>query len=411
MSEPGPSSKPLRASAGFGTRAIAAATRPPSVSQEPNAVPIYQAVTFSADGAEQLGDILSDRQPGYAYARIDNPTAAALAGTMAEIEGAEAAYCFASGMAAIHAALAANLAAGDHVVAARALYGSTQQLIERVLARFGVASTFVDSTDTDAVAAAIRPNTRVLYLETIANPTIIVSDVAALAALGHRHDLVVLVDNTFASPYLCRPIELGADLVIESATKWLGGHSDVLGGVVAGSRALIRRVREVQIDTGGGIAPFSAFLVLRGIETLHVRMDRHVANALALARHLEPAEPVRAIFYPGLPSHPQFELAQRQLRAGGGMLAFDVGDRVAAGALLDALMIPPRTASLGSVRTIAVHPPSTTHRQLDAGALQRAGIAEGLVRVSVGLEDIADLLDDFDRGLAAAREALAVGTA
>ena len=374
-------------------------------------MPIYQVVTFSSDDAGQLGDILGDRQPGYAYARIDNPTSSALADTIAEIERAESAYCFGSGMAAIHAALATLLSAGDHVVAASALYGSTQQLIDHVLARFGVQASFVDPTDGEAVEAAIRANTRVLYLETIANPTIVVSDIADLAARAHRHGLTVVVDNTFASPYLCRPLELGADLVVESATKWLGGHSDVLAGVVAGRRELIEQVRAVQIDTGGGLAPFSAFLVLRGIETLHVRLDRHSASALALARHLAAAEPVRAVYYPGLPSHPQFAVAQHQLRLGGGMLAFDVGDRRAAGALLDALTIPPRTASLGSVRTIAVHPPSTTHRQLDAQALARAGIAEGLVRVSVGLEDVADLLDDFDRGLAAARAALAVGAA
>jgi len=380
------------------------------VSQRPNAVPIYQAVTFSADDAGQLGDILSDRQLGYAYARIDNPTSAALAEAMAEIEGAEGAYCFASGMAAIHAALVALLRAGDHIVAGRAVYGSTLQLIERNLERFGVSATFVDATDGDALEAAIQPNTRVLYLETIANPTIVISDIADLAERGHRHDLAVVVDNTFASPYLCRPLELGADLVIESATKWLGGHSDVMAGVVAGRRELIDRVRAIQIDTGGGIAPFSAFLVLRGIATLHVRMDRHAANALALARHLDAADAVRAVYYPGLPSHPQYEVARRQLRSAGGMLAFDVGDRQAAGALIDALAIPPRTASLGSVSTMAVHPPSTTHRQLDAAALERAGIAEGLVRVSAGLEDVADLIDDFERGLATAREALAVGS-
>lgn len=380
------------------------------MSQRPNAVPIYQAVTFSADDAGQLGDILSDRQLGYAYARIDNPTSAALAEAMAEIEGAEGAYCFASGMAAIHAALVALLRAGDHIVAGRAVYGSTLQLIERNLERFGVSATFVDATDGDALEAAIQPNTRVLYLETIANPTIVISDIADLAERGHRHDLAVVVDNTFASPYLCRPLELGADLVIESATKWLGGHSDVMAGVVAGRRELIDRVRAIQIDTGGGIAPFSAFLVLRGIATLHVRMDRHAANALALARHLDAADAVRAVYYPGLPSHPQYEVARRQLRSAGGMLAFDVGDRQAAGALIDALAIPPRTASLGSVSTMAVHPPSTTHRQLDAAALERAGIAEGLVRVSAGLEDVADLIDDFERGLATAREALAVGS-
>jgi cystathionine beta-lyase/cystathionine gamma-synthase len=387
---------------GFGTRAIRAASRPPIVDQEPDAVPIYQAVTFSAEDAAELGDILADRRRGYAYSRIDNPTSAALGAAVAEIEGADAGFAFASGMAAIHAALLSLVSAGDHIVAAKALYGSAHHLLEKVFTRLGVETTFVDATDAGAVEAAINPRTRVVYLETIANPTIVVSDLPALIEIARRHDVATIVDNTFASPYLCRPIEFGADLVIESGTKWLGGHSDVLAGVVSGSRERINAVRDVQIDTGGSAAPFSAFLVLRGIETLHVRMERHSQTALQLARLLEASEPVRHVFYPGLPSHPQFGVAQRVLSAGGGMLAFDVGDRQAAAAFLDALTIPPRTASLGSVRTMCVHPPSSTHRQLDDDALREAGISQGLVRVSVGLEDVADLAADFERGLAAA---------
>ena len=375
--------------------------------QQPDAVPIYQSVTFSAQDAVQLGDILSDRMPGYAYSRIDNPTSTALADALAEIEGAKAGYAFATGMAAIHAAFVSILRAGDHVVAARALYGSVTHLLENVLGRFGVETTFVDATDRAAVEAAFRPNTRLLHLETIANPTIVVTDLADLIGLAHARGIAVSVDNTFASPYLCRPIELGADLVIESLTKWIGGHSDVLGGVVVGDRERIADVRHVQIETGGGIAPLSAFLLLRGISTLHVRMERHVTSALALARHLEQSDVVRTVYYPGLPSHPQFAVAQRTLSAGGGMLAFDVGDRETAERLLNALTIPPRTASLGSIRTIAVHPPSTTHRQVDAAALELAGISEGLIRVSVGLEDVDDLIADFDQALTTAATAMA----
>lgn len=387
---------------GFGTRAIHAATRSPRVEQEPDSVPIYQSVTFSAENAEELGDLLADRRHGYSYARLDNPTAVAMAAAVAELEGAESGYAFASGMAAIHAVLLSLLDAGDHVVCARALYGSTHSLLARVLGRLGISATFVDATDHDAVAAAITDRTRVLYLETIANPTIVVSDIPALAEIGHRRGLRVVVDNTFASPYLCRPVELGADLVVESCTKWLGGHSDVLAGVAVGDRQLVAAARLAQIDTGATLAPFSAFLVLRGIETLHVRMDRHCGSALVLARQLEAAEPVAQVWYPGLPSHPQFAVAQRLLRAGGGMLAFDLGGRAAATTFLDALSLPPRTASLGTVRTICVHPPSSTHRQLDPDQLARAGIREGLVRVSVGLEDTEDLVADFERGLAAA---------
>jgi cystathionine beta-lyase/cystathionine gamma-synthase len=389
--------------AGFGTRAIQAATRQPRVGQEPDAVPIYQSVTFSATDSAELGDILSDRQRGYAYSRLDNPTTAALAQAVAELEGAESGYAFASGMAAIHGVLLGLLSAGDHLVATRAVYGSTYTLVARQLRRLNIDVSWVDVTDHDAVRAAINERTRLLYLETISNPTIVVADLAALAELGHRHGLTVVVDNTFASPYLCRPIELGADLVVESATKWLGGHSDVLAGTVSGSPELVEKVRGFQIETGASAAPMSAFLVLRGIETLHVRMDRHSSTALRLAQLLEADEGVARVYYPGLPSHPQFEVASRLLAAGGGMLAFDLGNRAAAAAFVDALRIPPRTASLGSVRTICVHPPSSTHRQLDDGELRAAGIPAGLVRVSVGLEDESDLVADFQSGLAAAR--------
>lgn len=396
---------------GFGTRAIGAATRAPRVDQQPDSVPIYQAVTFSAEDSAELGDILGDRKPGYAYSRIDNPTSAALADALAELHGAEAGFVFATGMAAAHAVFVSLLQAGDHVVASSALYGSVQHLLEDRLGRLGIATTLVDVTDMAAVEAAFRPNTRLLHVETIANPTIVVADLPALAEIAHRRKALLTVDNTFASPYLCRPLEQGADLVFESCTKWIGGHSDVLGGVVVGDAARIGAVRGVQIDTGATLAPLNAFLVLRGIATLHVRMERHTENALAVARALEAHDAVQAVYYPGLPSHPQAQIAQRVLSAGGGMLAFDLGERTAAAVFLDGLTIPPRTASLGSVMTMCVHPPSTTHRQLDQAGLAAAGIREGLVRVSVGLEDVDDLITDFEHGLAAARIAVAAPSA
>ena len=396
-------SEPRTSGQGFGTRAIRAATKSPRVDQTPDVVPIYQAVTFSADDAAELGDVLSDKSPGYAYSRLDNPTVSALADAMAEVEGADAAYCFATGMAALTGMFTALLRAGDHVVTANALYGTVAHLLNHSLSRFGIETTFVDPTDPDAVEAAFKSNTRLLHVETIANPTLDVADIADLAERAHRRGAAMSVDNTFASPYLCRPLEHGADIVVESLTKWVGGHSDFLGGVVAGDRRRIAAVRAIQIDTGATLAPLDAFLALRGLATLHVRMERHVASAYALARHLEQQDGVGQVFYPGLPSHPQFGVAQRQLRAGGGLLAFDVGDRQTAERILNALTIPPMTASLGSIRTIAVHPPSTTHRQLDAAALERAGIREGLIRVSVGLEDVDDLIADFDQAIVAAR--------
>jgi methionine-gamma-lyase len=392
---------------GFSTRAIRAAHRMPRVDQRPTSVPIYQTVTFASEDVAALGAVLTDEQPGYAYSRIDNPTVAALAAAVAELEGAEAGYALASGMAAIHAAVVSLVSAGDRIVATQASYGTTRSLFASVLGRLGVTTTFVDVTDLDSVEAALTAApTRLLYAETIANPTIVVADHAALAEVAHRHGAAYVVDNTFASPYLCRPLELGADLVIESATKYLSGHSDVLAGVVSGRGELIERIRALQVDTGASLAPLSAFLVLRGISTLAIRMERHAATAAALAGWLERQAGVSRVYHPSLSSHPQHDVAMRQLTVGGGMLAFELAGRRPAGeAFIDALSIPELTASLGSVFTMVVHPPSTTHRQLDDAALASAGISPGLLRCSVGLEDLDDLVADFERGLTAARAA------
>ena len=264
----------------------------------------------------------------------------------------------------------------------------------------------MDTSDLDAVAAAVAAApTRVLYAETIANPTTFVADHAALAELAHRHGATYVVDNTFASPYVCRPLDLGADLVVESATKFLGGHSDVIAGVVAGSPELIADVERVQIDTGATLGPLDAFLVLRGLMTLAIRLDRHAATAAALASWLERQEGVHAVLYPGLASHPQHDVALRQFRPGvaGGMLAFEVeGGRAVGRAVIDALTLPELTASLGSVHTMVVHPPSTSHRQSTEAELADAGITPGLLRVSVGLEDLEDLQADFAAALASA---------
>ncbi|MGO9179308.1 MAG: trans-sulfuration enzyme family protein [Candidatus Limnocylindrales bacterium] len=385
---------------GFSTRAIRAAGRSPRLEQVPTAVPIYQTATFRTADSSELADVLTDRRQGYAYSRIANPTSGALADAVAEIEGAAEGFAFGTGMGAIFAALASQVSSGDEIVASSALYGSTRSLLERELRRFGVPTRYVDVTDPAAVEAAFTQATRVLYVETISNPTIVVADLAQLAAVAHRHSTALVVDNTFASPYLCRPAELGADLVVESATKWIAGHSDVMAGIVCGAPDRMATVRALQVNTGGVVAPFSAFLVLRGLTTLAVRMDRHSSTALALAEFLEREnDVVGRVYYPGLPTHPQAEVARRQLRTGGGMLAFDLGSRVAGTTFLDALDIGERTASLGSVHTIAVHPPSTTHRQLDETELEQAGIAPGLVRMSVGLEDAADLLGDVSGAL------------
>lgn len=396
-----------RTTRGFSTRAIAAASRAPRLDQVPTTVPIYQTATFASADADELGEVLRDPRSGYAYSRIGNPTTAALGAAYAELAGGEQGLALASGMGAIHAALASRLRAGDRVVASKALYGSTRGLLLSTFGGFGVEVVFVDATDPDAVASTLaeRP-TRVLYTETIANPTTFVSDHAALADLAHRHSATYIVDNTFASPYVCRPLDLGADLVVESATKFLGGHSDVIAGVVAGSAELMAPVERVQIDTGATLGPLDAFLVLRGILSLGVRAERHSRTAAALSAWLEAQDGVRAVLYPGLASHPQHALALRQFRTGafGGMFAVEVaGGREAGRAVIDALELPELTASLGSVHTMVVHPPSTTQRQLSDAELRDAGITPGLLRVSVGLEDLEDLQADFAAALEAAR--------
>jgi methionine-gamma-lyase len=406
-----PDRRPEPRPRGFSTRAIRAASRAPRIEQKPTSVPIYQTATFASDDADELGRVASDPRAGYAYSRIANPTTTALGDAYAELTGGEAGLALASGMGAIHATLAALLREGDRIVAPTTIYGSTWALLTNTFRSFGVRVDVVDTTDKDAVAQALEAApTRVLYAETIANPTTVVADHVALADLAHRHGASYVVDNTFASPYVCRPLELGADLVIESATKFLGGHSDVIAGVVAGSSEQIGRVAKVQINTGATLGPLEAFLVLRGILTLAVRSERHARTAAGLASWLEAQPGVRSVLYPGLPSHPQHAVAARQFRTGvaGGMLAFEVEGGTRAGrAVIDALTLPELTASLGSVHTMVVHPPSTSHRQWNEAELLEAGITPGLLRVSVGLEDLEDLEADFGAALAAAALAVA----
>lgn len=392
---------------GPSTRAIRAASRVPVVGQTPTSVPIYQTATFASADAEELAAVLTGEQPGYAYSRIDNPTVTAVGDAIAELHGAEAGIALATGMAAIHATFLSLLRAGDRVLIGQVGYGTTRTQAISAFGRLGVDVGYVDTTSVEAVEAALAAPTRILHVETIANPTCVVADLPALADAAHRHGALLTVDNTFASPAICRPLEHGADLVIESATKYLSGHSDVMAGAVVGPRDRIAAVRSAQIDTGATLGPFAAFLVLRGITTLAVRMERQARTAMALATFLERQDGVNRVTYPGLPSHPQSDAARRILDAGGAMLSVDLaGGREAGRVFFDTLEIPERTASLGSVHTMVVHPPSSSHRMFDAASLAAAGITEGLLRVSVGLEDEADLLADFAAALAAARAAV-----
>lgn len=394
---------------GLSTRAIRAASRVPAVSQVPTSVPIYQSATFASADADELAAVLSGEQPGYAYSRIDNPTTTALGDAVADLHGAEAGLAFATGMAAIHAGFLSVLRAGDRMLIGKVGYGTTRTQAAVAFERLGVEVTEVDTTDVAAVegALAARP-ARLLHVETIANPTCVLADLPALAEAAHRHGALLTVDNTFASPAICRPLEHGADLVMESATKYLSGHSDVMAGAVVGSRERIAAVRSTLINTGGTLGPFAAFLVLRGIATIAVRMERQARTAAALAAFLEGRDGVARVLYPGLASHPQADVAARILDSGGAMLSVDLaGGRAAGHAFFDALEIPERTASLGSVHTMVVHPPTSSHRALDSAALAAAGITEGLLRISVGLEDEADLLADLAQALNAANAAVA----
>jgi len=383
---------------GFSTRAIRAASRVPDAPQPPVNVPIYQTATFEVADAAELADLLEFSRPGHSYSRYSNPTHAALEEALAELEGAEAGLATASGMAAIHAVVLSVLRSGDDLVMPRAVYGGMIGLAGSVLERSGIGHRAVDTTDLDQVGTAIGPRTRLLWLETISNPTTAVADIAALAELAHARGVLVGVDNTFASPALANPLALGADLVVHSTTKFIGGHSDTIGGALVGSADRVAAAREVVVTVGGNASPFAAFLALRGLKTLALRMERHSANALAVARALEGAPGVARVLYPGLASHPQHDLAMRILCDGmaGGMLAIELdGGRRHGERFLERVRVAVHATSLGGVETLVSHPASSSHRQLADDELAAAGLSPGMVRVSIGLEDEADLIEDL----------------
>jgi cystathionine beta-lyase/cystathionine gamma-synthase len=383
---------------GFSTRAIRAASRVPAAPQAPVNVPIYATSTFEVADATELAELLEFARPGHSYSRYSNPTHEALESALAELEGGEAALSTASGMAAIHAAVLSIVRTGDEILIPRAVYGGTLGLAQSVLERSGIGHRSVDTTDADAVEAAIGPRTRLVWLETISNPTTAVADVARLSELAHARGITVVVDNTFASPALANPLALGADLVVHSTTKYVGGHSDIIGGALVGSTDGIAAARKILVNAGGNGSPWEAFLALRGLKTLALRMERHSSNALAVARALEGAAGVARVRYPGLASHPQHELACRVLRGGmaGGMLAVELeGGRDAGERFLDRVRVAVHATSLGSVETLVSHPASSSHRQLTDADLAAAGLSPGMVRVSIGLEDADDLVEDL----------------
>ena len=383
---------------GFSTRAIKAASRVPAAPQAPVNVPIYQTSTFEVSSALELAELLAFARPGHSYSRYSNPTHAALEEALAELEGAEACHITASGMAAMHGVVMSSLRSGDELLIPHAVYGGMVGLARSILSRAAITVRAVDTTDASALAAAIGDRTRLVWLETISNPTTAMADITAVAELAHGRGVAVAVDNTFASPYLCNPLSLGADVVMHSTTKYIGGHSDLTGGAVLGSTERVAAAREIIINAGGNAAPLEAFLALRGLKTLALRMDRHSSNALAVSAALEAAPGVASVRYPGLPSHPQHALAARTLRGGmaGGMLALEVsGGRAAGERFLDLLQVARHATSLGSVETLCSHPASSSHRQLGDAELAEAGLTPGMIRVSIGLEDPDDLVADL----------------
>lgn len=361
---------------------------------------LHLTSSFTFDTAAQAAAMFMGEIEGYTYSRFTNPTVSAFQQRLAAMEGGERAIATASGMAAIQATMLTLLKAGDHVVSSQSLFGSTINLFNGILGKFNIETSYVDAADPEAWRAAVKPNTKLFFLETPSNPLTELADIAAVAAIAHEAGALLVVDNCFCSPALQQPLQLGADLVVHSATKYLDGHGRVLGGAVVGNDKLIEQIYLHVRTAGPTLAAFNAWVLLSGLETLHLRMEKHSANALELARWLERQPSVARVFYPGLESHPQFALAQKQQRSGGAVVSFEVkGGREAAWRVVDAVQVISRTANLGDVKTTLTHPASTTHARITPEARARAGISEGLLRVAVGLEHVDDLKADLARGL------------
>lgn len=357
--------------------------------------PIYQTSTFMQD---ELG-----KHRGYEYSRTGNPTREALEALIAELEGGEAGFAFASGMAAITAALSL-FQSGDRIVISSNVYGGTFRVLDQIFRHFGFAYTIADTTDLKALEAAITPDVKALLVESPANPLLTVTDLAAAAEIAHRHDALLIVDNTFMTPYLQRPLELGADIVLHSATKYLGGHSDVIAGLaVVKTKELAERLHFIQNATGGILQPFDSYLLIRSIKTLGVRMDRHVENAEALARLLRDHEAVKTVYYPGLPDAQGFEINGRQAKNGGAMISFELNEGYDIRKFFQNLRLIALAESLGGVESLVCHPASMTHASIPREIRQKVGITDGLIRLSVGIENLRDLIQDLRMSMEGAK--------
>jgi len=384
----------------FATLAVHAGEAPCPVTGAVD-TPIYQSTTFAAVNSDEMAALYSGEKPGYTYTRYGNPTVHALEEKLAALEAGEGALAFGSGMAAISSAILGYVKAGDHVVAARSLYGATYDFLNRMLPALGASATFVQSTRAEDFEKAIRPNTRLIYMETPSNPVLEILDIAALARVAQSHHLPSMIDNTFASPVLQQPLKLGVTVVVHAATKYLCGHGDAMGGAVIGPADYISHLNlNILRDFGGVMSPFNAWLILRGIHTLHLRVAAQCANAQKIAEFLAKHARVVRVNYPGLSTHPGHELAKRQMKAFGAMMSFEVKEGYEGGKqVMDRVKIFARAASLGDTRSLIVHSASTSHRAVPREQRVAIGITDGLVRLSIGVEGVEDLIQDLDQAL------------
>ncbi|MEO0469755.1 MAG: aminotransferase class I/II-fold pyridoxal phosphate-dependent enzyme [Bacteroidota bacterium] len=393
----------------FETQAIR--SQLPRTQQGEHAAPMYLTSSFVFDDAEQMRAMFADEVQGNIYSRFSNPNTTELIEKICLMEGAEAGYATATGMAAVFTTLAALSNSGDHILACRSVFGSTHSVLTKLLPKWNISHSYVDIHDTDSWAEAITPQTKLLFVETPSNPGVDILDLEWLGDFAKAHKLILIVDNCFATPYLQQPIKYGADLVIHSATKYIDGQGRVLGGLIAGKQELVDEVRLFARHSGPALSPFNAWLLSKSLETLAVRMERHCQNALHLAGYLESSPEIELVKYPFLTSHPKYAVAKKQMKRGGGVVSFVVKGGVERGRdFLNALKMCSLTANLGDSRTIATHPASTTHSKLSEADRAEVGIAPGLVRVSVGLEHIDDIIADIQQALhTSARKVAIVG--
>ena len=382
---------------GFSTKAVHAGDKRGS-STGAVVEPIYETSVFAFCSTKQLVDIMSEKAEGYIYTRYGNPTIRSVEDKMAELEQTEDAAVFSSGMAGIATTLFTMVSSGDHVVSTRDLYGGTLELFNKVLPKFGVETTLVETTDLNEIKSATRSNTKVIYAETPTNPTLKVADLSAIAKIGKEKHATVVVDSTFASPYNTKPTELGVDVVVHSATKYLSGHNDVTAGVVCGSETFVQALKKMRKSLGGTLDPLAAWLLLRGLKTLGLRMERHNSNGIKVARYLEKHEKVKAVHYPGLESDPQHSIAKRQMKGFGGVVSFEIdGDFETTAKFAENLKLCALASSLGGTETLVTQPVTASHYFVSEEDRKKAGITDQLIRLAVGIEDPEDIIADLEQ--------------